>query len=86
MIYGFISAKFDSGVIVKLLREDGSLLEAFEVNRLDKVKELAGKWAKRYGVNFEWLDRPWSDDEFLKAKRRYENAWNCDFNGRANVN
>ena len=39
--FGWIATKLDSGCIVKIIAEDGSLLNVFEVRSYSKAAEIA---------------------------------------------
>lgn len=57
--------------LVKIIREDGCLIEAFEPRTtITKLKAHINKFAKDCEV--EWLDRPWNEPGFKEAMRLYE--------------
>lgn len=69
--YAWVDAKTSSSNIVKILSEEGFLLDCFEPRMtLTKLKDKIGMFAKDYEV--EWLDRPWSNDDYKRAVQAYE--------------
>lgn len=79
-VFGFISGKHDTGHMIKLLRQDGALIAAFEVFKYEKIKELAAKFCHN-GDELVWLDSPWKDSEFKLAVDNYEDQYGCPFKG-----
>jgi len=79
--FAWQESKFVSGGIVKIISTDGILVTAFEPRTTwTKLKEIIGKFAPNYEVEF--LDRPWSNEEFKHAMKLYELNWGVRFDCR----
>lgn len=79
-VYAYISAKFESSFIVKLLDADGYILSAFECYSYKKAPEIAQKFAPP-SADLIWLANPWGSDEFKLAHQKSKRVSN--FSGAA---
>lgn len=79
-VFGFISGKYDTGFLVKLLHIDGHLINALEIYQYDKIKEVSQKFCPK-DCDYEWLDAPWNNNDFKMAVKNYEEIYGCSFRG-----
>jgi len=78
--FGWIATKLDTGFIVKIISEDGNLLNVIETRSFNKSPEIAQKFCKDYDL--EWLSSPWSNQAFKNAINSYTTKYGITMDGR----
>lgn len=78
--FGWIATKLDSGNIVKIIAEDGSLLNVFEVRSYTKAAEIAKKLCPK-DYDLEWFTNPWANPFFKKAIESYTRFYGVSLSG-----
>jgi len=80
--YAYISSRMETGFIVKIISQSGTLLTAFEAFSYKKAPEFAQKYADKAGLEIQWLTNPWASSEFKTAIDSYERSWGITMTGK----
>lgn len=78
--YAWKAAQFESTSIVKIISDDGFLINAFQAFVTDKLRHNINKFAwtfdkdtgEKISYDCEWCDKPWGKQEFKDAVMKYE--------------
>lgn len=79
-VFGYISNHNETGYLLKLLRQDGALIQALEIKRQDKIEEIGRKFVHD-GDEFVMLASPWQNSEFKIAADNYSDQYGCSLKG-----